>query len=91
MKKQFKIAIGAFLSTLFIVSLAILLVPTKEGKILKKCKEYFKTGRGFSYIEVFKLELKNLHVEGDNCVFEINGTERKCTPFEDSNGKIDCK
>lgn len=90
MKKQFKIITGAFLGTLLVIALVILLVPTKDGKTLKKCKEYFENGQGRSYIDVFKLELKNLHVEGSNCIFEINGVERRCTPF-DANGKIDCK
>ena len=56
MKKQFKIITGAFLGTLLVIALVILLVPTKDGKTLKKCKEYFENGKGRSYIDVFKLE-----------------------------------
>lgn len=68
-----------------------LFIPAQPNKTLKLCKEYFENGKGASWLAVFDLEIKNLHIKNAKCIFEVNGEERSCIPSRNSKGQIDCQ
>lgn len=75
-----------------VVILALpLVIPAQPDKTLKQCKEYFEKGEGASISFFLGLDIENLHTKDGKCIFKVNGRETSCTPFRNSNGKIDCK